>query len=406
MVDMGERWLITGGCGFIGTGLIRTILEEQPDARIRVLDNLSVGTREDLGRITESAERGARSAEAGWLRPDDRDPTRESQEKPDIRGTKSETISKFEGSNGQKGDSIGDCLGDSGFGNSNLFRASDFGIRASDKRVALIVGDIRDPYTCMACAHHMDVIVHLAANTGVGPSVEDPVGDMESNVRGTLNMLEAARKQGVKRFVFASSGAPVGEVAPPIHEELAARPVSPYGASKLAGEGYCSAYFQSFGVETVALRFGNVYGPGSANKNSVVAKFIKHILAGEPLPIYGDGRQTRDFIYIRDILQAIMLSAGRPGIGGEVFQIATHREHTVGEVAEALNRLAVKYMSRRSEIVYEQERTGDVKRNFSDISKARRVLGFEPIWDLGRGLEETFLWFLEEEQGVKPSTAK
>lgn len=322
-----KKWLITGGCGFIGTALIRRILGDQAGARIRVLDNLSVGTREDLDRIASSAERKTQS----------------------------------------------------------------------DHNVQLIVGDIRDVDTCFRAAKGTDVIVHLAANTGVGPSVQDPVADMESNVRGTLNMLEAAKQNSVQRFLFASSGAPVGEVEPPIHEELAPHPVSPYGASKLAGEGYCSAYFWSFGVETVALRFGNVYGPGSRRKNSVVAKFIRHLIAGEQLPIYGDGRQTRDFVYIGDLMKAIMLSAGLPDLGGEVFQIATHREHTVGEVAEALNRLAEKHLGRRSEIAYEQERKGDVKRNFSDISKARRVLGFEPEWDLEKGLEETFLWFIEEE---------
>lgn len=351
--ENGKHWLITGGCGFIGTALIKQILEERPGDKVRVLDNLSVGTKEDLWRITQSAGRRARGAE-------DR-----------AEGKEGEQIRRLEGEE----------------------ERGNFDIAASGPRVQLIVGDITDHEICLACAEGMDVVVHLAANTGVGPSVEDPVSDMNSNVAGTVNMLEAARQRKVGRFVFASSGAPVGEVTPPIHEELAARPVSPYGASKLAGEGYCSAYFRSFGVETVALRFGNVYGPGSGSKNSVVAKFIKHILGGEPLPIYGDGRQTRDFIYIGDIVSAILLSAGQEGIGGELFQIATHREHTVEEVAQALNRLAKKNLDHRSEIVYEQARKGDVKRNYSDISKAKRMLGFEPKWDLQKGLEETFLWF-------------
>lgn len=334
MSENRRPWLITGGCGFIGTELIRDLLRNGLVSTIRVLDNLSVGTRKDLARIT-------RSADDRWPGPDDKGRSRKDD-------------------------------------------------------VELVVGDIRNPDDCVRAAEGMDVIVHLAANTGVGPSVEDPVGDMENNVRGTLNMLQAARKQGVKRFVFASSGAPVGEVTPPIHEGLAPRPASPYGASKLAGEGYCSAYFHSFGLNTVALRFGNVYGPGSTRKNSVVAKFIRHILTGEPLPIYGDGRQTRDFVYIDDLVSAIRLSTKTPGIGGEIFQIATHREHTVEEVAERLNHLAEKHVGRRSEIVYEHERTGDVRRNFSDISKAKRVLGFEPAWELDRGLEETFLWFLRQ----------
>ena len=122
--------------------------------------------------------------------------------------------------------------------------------------------------------------------------------------------------------------APVGEVEPPIHEDKAPRPVSPYGASKLAGEGYCSAYARSFGLETVALRFGNVYGPYSDRKSSVVAAFIKRALAGEPLEIYGDGSQSRDFIHVDDLVRAIGKAASVPDIGGEVFHIATaQRDH-------------------------------------------------------------------------------
>ena len=263
--------------------------------------------------------------------------------------------------------------------------------------VSLVEGDILDEGLAEKICQGADGVVHLAANTGVIPSIDDPRADCEANVIGTFNYLEACRINGVKRFVFASSGAPLGEQTPPIHEEMVSRPISPYGASKLCGEAYCSAYFGSFGIETVALRFGNVYGPRSTHKGSVVAKFIKHIMAGEPLPIYGDGNQTRDFIYVGDLIQTILLALEQPQIGGEVFQIATQREHTVGEMAEALNRLAEKHLGRKSEIVYEKERKGEVKRNYSDISKARRMLGFEPKVSLEEGLEETFLWFLKKE---------
>ena len=181
------------------------------------------------------------------------------------------------------------------------------------------------------------MIVHFAANTGVMPSVEDPRADCMSNVVGTLNFLEAARHNGVGRFVFASSGGTViGEAEPPIHEEMVAHPVAPYGASKLAGEGYCSAYFQTFGIGTVALRFGNVYGPLSGHKNSVVARFIKRAMDGEVLEIYGDGTQTRDFIFVDDLIRAVRLSATTEGVGGEVFQIATSAETTVQELTDKL----------------------------------------------------------------------
>lgn len=370
-----NSWLITGGCGFIGTALIGQILKARPGDRVRVLDNLSVGSKEDLRRVVQVRGDGYQRTEDTPVERPTVDPQWNIKRRGIPRGKPGST-----GQGGQRTENKG--------------RGSDFDIRVSDRKVQLVVGDIIDPDICLACAKGADVVVHLAANTGVGPSVEDPVSDMKSNVLGTVNMLEAARQNRVNRFIFASSGAPVGEVNPPIHEELAPRPVSPYGAGKLAGEGYCSAYFGSYGIETVALRFGNVYGPGSSHKNSVVAKFIKHILANEPLPIYGDGSQTRDFIFIGDIIQAIMLGAESKDIGGELFQIATHQEHTVEEMAEALNRLAEKHLGRRSEIVYGQARKGDVKRNYSDISKARNVLDFEPKWDLEKGLEETFLWFL------------
>ena len=324
--------LITGGCGFIGVNLIKALLD-RGDAWILVVDNLSVGTREDLGRVTEFQE----------------------IETSDLEGKE---------------------------------------LRAM---VLLIKGDIQNAALAVKACSSMDAVVHLAANTGVMPSINDPRADCEANVIGTFNYLDACRKNGVKRFVFASSGAPLGEQNPPIHEGMVPRPISPYGASKLCGEAYCLAYFGSFGIETVTLRFGNVYGPRSTHKGSVVAKFIKHIFAGEPLPIYGDGNQTRDFVYIDDLVKAIFLACNRAGIGSEVFQIATQREHTVGEVAEALNRLAEKHLGRKSEIVYEKERKGEVKRNYSDISKAMRMLGFEPKVSLEEGLEETFLWFLKKE---------
>jgi UDP-glucose 4-epimerase len=240
----------------------------------------------------------------------------------------------------------------------------------------------------------MDVIVHLAANTGVGPSVENPFLDMEINVGGTFNVLEAARHHQVKRFIFASSGAPAGECEPPVHEELPPHPVSPYGASKLAGEGYCSAYYRTFGVETVVLRFGNVYGPGSGHKNSVVAKFIKQAMAGETLEIYGDGRQTRDFIYIEDLVHAICLSQCTGDVGGEIFQIATNKETTVIEMTNLLISMLEKKNRKDIRLINREKRPGDVLRNFSDTTKARKLLNWEPQTDLSIGLKKTIEYFV------------
>jgi UDP-glucose 4-epimerase len=324
------NFLVTGGCGFIGVNFVKSLLDQNEDHKIRILDNLSVGKIEDLAAISKLEEIG----------------------KEEIGNTPT-------------------------------------------RKLELIVGDIRDQELAVAACRGIDAAIHLAASTGVIPSIEDPALDCGANVIGTLNCLEAARQNEVSRFVFASSGAPLGEQMPPIHEEMAPHPVSPYGASKLSGEAYCSAYYGSYGLDTVVLRFGNVYGRHSNHKGSVVAKFIKHIMASEPLPIYGDGNQTRDFIYVDDLVDAILLSISQPEVGGQIFQIATHREHTVREVARELNRLAEKHLDRQSPIVYEKERKGEIRRNYSDISKARRMLGFEPKYDLKSGLEKTFLWFLE-----------
>ncbi|MGE4291125.1 MAG: NAD-dependent epimerase/dehydratase family protein [Desulfovibrio sp.] len=319
-----SRWLITGGCGFIGTALVRRLLAENPGVRIRVLDNLSVG---NLGYLAAACDYTVQTRE-------------------------------------QLGDDSEPPVG-----------------------VTFFQGDIRNPEDAEAAARGVDVIVHLAANSGVPYSIEHPRFDMESNVLGAFNMLEAARLNGVGHFVLASSSAVAGAASPPMHEKMIPRPMSPYGASKLAGEGYCSTYFHSYGVKTVSLRFGNVYGPCPSHKTSVVSKFIHRALEGLPCEIYGDGKQTRDFIFIEDIVGAVV-AAAHYDQGGEVFQIATSKERTVGEMAEllaeALGRYGVKVA-----IEYKEPRRGDVVRNYSDTTKANTLLGWKASMELEPGLAVT-----------------
>lgn len=317
---MVRNWLITGGCGFIGTSLIRKILEKDPKSHIRVLDNLEIGKRDDLKKVSIYKE------------------------------------IKFDEINSAPG-------------------------------VFLLVGDIREYDKCLQASKNVDCIVHLAANTGVGPSVENPRLDMEINVVGLFNMLEGARQNKVSQFVFASSGAPAGMVEPPIHEELAAHPVSPYGASKLAGEGYCSCYYLTYAISTVSLRFGNVFGPGSKNKYSVVSKFIRQALTDETCEIYGDGTQTRDFIYIDDLINAIIIAS--EFTGGEVFQIASGVEFTINELVEKLKVIFENETGKSMKVVNAKSRLGDVKRNYADTSKAKKVLGWEPKVSITDGLRYT-----------------
>jgi len=272
----------------------------------------------------------------------------------------------------------------------------------SSASVELINGDIRDFEVCLKATEKVGAVVHLAAQSGVPSSVKDPMYDCAVNITGTLNMLEACRKNGVKHFVFASSSAPLGEVEPPVHEKKLPQPISPYGVSKLAGEAYCRAYCKTFGLGTVALRFGNVYGPRSGHKSSVVAKFFKRAFEGEPLEIYGDGTQTRDFIYVQDLCDAIYLSlksldqSSGFNTAGELFQIATHRETTVNEIAEKIKEIVEKSMGKKVDIIYSSPRPGDMLRNYSDISKARELLGWSPRYDLDTGLKETFGYFVNK----------
>ncbi|HEV2336871.1 MAG TPA: NAD-dependent epimerase/dehydratase family protein [Stellaceae bacterium] len=242
-----------------------------------------------------------------------------------------------------------------------------------------------------------DIIVHLAANTGVQPSIRAPRMDLETNVIGTFNMLEAARRTGTPRFVFASSGAPTGNVTPPIHEDVPCRPLSPYGASKLAGEGYCSAYFWAYGLRTVSLRFSNVYGPWSTHKGSVVALLIRQAFAGEPWILNGDGAQTRDFIFIDDLVEAIIATAGFDG-GGEIFQVATGRETSVRQLAELLACQLEADFGIVPRVAFGPPLQGDMAQNFASIAKARRLLGWAPKWAIEDGIAATVRWFGQHRQ--------
>lgn len=271
--------------------------------------------------------------------------------------------------------------------------------------VEVLVGDVRDPEAVVKAVEGADVVIHLAAHTRVIDSISDPRLNFETNATGTLNVLQASRDAGVQSFIFASTGGAIlGEQQPPVHEEMVPRPISPYGASKLAGEGYCSAFYGSFGLRTVALRFSNIYGPHSYHKGSVVAHFIKQASRGEPLVIYGDGEQTRDFLYVDDLADAICAcaAAGVNGAAGQVFQMGSGRETKINEIASAVKDLAAA-VGIDVPITYQPSRKGEIYRNYADIGKAMKAFGYNPKTRLDEGIKATWNWF-KENWGDSPGT--
>ncbi|MBS3782664.1 MAG: GDP-mannose 4,6-dehydratase, partial [Candidatus Thermoplasmatota archaeon] len=267
----------------------------------------------------------------------------------------------------------------------------------SEKRIKFIQGDIRNKDDVKKAMKGCDHVIHLAAQTDVIDSVKDPRKDADINILGTINLLEEAVEEDVDRFVQASSAAPLGEQEMPIHEEKDPQPLAPYGASKLACEGYCSAFAGSYSLPTVALRFSNVYGPKSWHKGSVVAKFIKQILDGETPTIFGDGGQTRDFIHTKDISQALHLSCTeRMEEGFQLFQIGTGEETSINELYSKLKTKLEDEGIQVPEPDHGEKREGEIYRNYTDISKAKKELNYEPKIDLDRGLDETIDWFLND----------
>lgn len=304
-----RRVLITGGAGFIGANLVRSLREGVED--IVVLDNLSIGNKAYL-----------------------------------------------------------DGLG-----------------------VELHERDIRESDDLASCFADVDAVIHLAAYGNVVDSIRFPAENFRVNAQGTLNVLEAARVAGVEKLVMASTGgALMGNAPPPVNERSVPQPISPYGASKLAGEGYCSAYAASYGIRTVCCRFGNVYGRFSAHKKGVITRYINQISKGEPVTIYGDGESMRDYIYVDDLCNGIMRALYHDTGAFDIFHLATGKGTRISELAESIYGF---FPEMDRQIRYESARTGEVDKNFADYGKAKQVLGFEPRVPLQEGLEKTVQWYRE-----------
>ncbi|MCC7263921.1 MAG: SDR family oxidoreductase [Candidatus Latescibacteria bacterium] len=255
-----------------------------------------------------------------------------------------------------------------------------------------VEGDIRDEALLARALQGIEFVHHHAAIASVAVSVNQPLLEQEVNLVGTLRVLEAARQAGVRRVVFAASAAAYGNnPESPKREEMRPEPASPYGLSKVAGEYYCRIYSEVFGLETVCLRYFNVFGPRqdpTSPYSGVISLFARRLLLGQRPVIQGDGEQSRDFVYVEDVVQANLRASQVSQAGGEIYNIGCGRSTTIKELAGQLNQL----LGAGLEPEFSPARPGDVRRSLADISRARAGLGYAPAFGLAEGLERTLEW--------------
>ena len=306
--------LVTGGAGFIGSNLVDGLLAK--GYRVRVLDNLSTGKKENLEHVLS--------------------------------------------------------------------------------RIEFVRGDLCRDRDISRAVKGVSYVFHLAAIASVPQSMAQPMETHETNVTGTLKLLKESQKAGVKRFIFTSSSAAYGETHRfPTKEEDPLRPESPYAVSKIMGEYYCRMFSQMFGLETVSLRYFNIYGPRQNPKSryaNVIPIFIKCLLEGVPPEVHWDGKQSRDFCHVADVAAANLLAMKRPGISGEVFNVGTHTE---ANLLDCLKIIQKSLRIKKFQVIHKPKREGDVRRTFADIRKSRRLLGYDPKVTFEKGLKSTIAWFLK-----------
>jgi nucleoside-diphosphate-sugar epimerase len=300
-------YLVTGGAGFIGSHMVRTLLER--GERVRILDNFATGKREHLMPL------------AG--------------------------------------------------------------------RIEVIEGDVRYLNNVQEAVAGADYVIHLAALPSVARSVRTPIESNDVNVVGTLNLLVAARDAGVQRVVYSASSSAYGNSATlPKEETMPSDPLSPYAVNKLTGELYCRTFTRVYGLETVSLRYFNVFGPRqdpTSQYSAVIPRFIQAALVGQPPVIYGDGEQSRDFSYVQNAVEASLLACTAPGVAGETINVGCGHRVTLNELVRMIARLT----GRTIEPVYEAPRAGDVRHSLAAIEKAGRLLGYTPSVALEEGLRRT-----------------
>lgn len=286
----------------------------------------------------------------------------------------------------------------------NFFTGKRENLASIEGGIELIEGDVRDATLCQEVLEGVDAVVHLAALHEVARSVECPMETHEVNVSGTLNLLLGAHRAGVKKFVFASSSAIYGEnpVIPRLETMLPAPSSSPYAVTKQSGEYYCQLFSTLYGLDTICLRFFNIYGPrqdAASTYAAVIPKFISLLLAETAPTIYGDGEQSRDFTFIADCVAGVLAACETPGLSGRVFNIGTGRRTTVHRLYDQLQSLLHTNLAPN----YGPPQPGDLAHDQADIGQAERFLHFRPRYDMAQGLQET-IDFMRRTQLVKTSS--
>lgn len=260
-------------------------------------------------------------------------------------------------------------------------------------RIELIDGDIRDFWTVTEAVSGVDYVLHQAALPSVIRSVNNPLTSNAVNIDGTLNILEASRQAGVRRVVFACSSSVYGESETlPKIETMKPDPLSPYAITKLTAEHYCKVYYRLFGLETVALRYFNIFGPRQdpgSQYSAVIPKFIRAILAGQKPIVYGDGEQSRDFTYIANAVLANLKACTAPAAPGNSYNIACGERFTLNQLLDLLAEISGKKVTAQ----FVDPRPGDIRHSLADIEAAKRDLGYSVEFDFKSGLKETFAWF-------------
>lgn len=257
----------------------------------------------------------------------------------------------------------------------------------------IVEGDIRDLKTCREVIEGIEYVFHQAAIPSVQRSLEDPLTTHSVNVGGTLNLLLASKEAGVFRFIYASSSSVYGDTPTlPKTEEMPPHPLSPYALQKYIGEQYCQLFSKLYGLETVSLRYFNIFGPKqdpTSIYSAVIPRFINALLDGRPPVIYGDGEQSRDFTYIENVVQANLLAMEIERLHGEVINIACGERTSLNQLLNILKKILGSTISP----IHEEARKGDVKHSLADIQKAKRILGYEPQVDIHMGLIKTIEYF-------------